>query len=102
VDQANSVQPSQIETPSAAPAPIRRPRTKPATQRQLTDWQRFFLDRLGYLLQEQRQDREVTPEQKLLLSKAVYSTYLDCQSQGVGDEALRLITAASAAKPSAN
>ncbi|HEU0169402.1 MAG TPA: hypothetical protein VFS62_16620 [Chloroflexota bacterium] len=103
MDQANSANTSQLESPALPPAtPVRRSRAKASSQRQLSDWQRFFLDRLAYLLQEQRSDREATEPQKLLLSKAVYSTYLDCQDQSVGDEALELITSASAAKPSAN
>ncbi|MBV8084949.1 MAG: hypothetical protein JO247_09045 [Chloroflexi bacterium] len=103
MDQANPPNTGQIESPALPPAtPVRRQRAKGPSERQLSDWQRFFLDRLGYLLQEQRSDREATEAQKLLLSRAVYSTYLDCQAQNVGDEALKLITAASAAKPSAN
>jgi len=102
MDQANRVDSGPVESPTLAAAPVRQPRRKSAAQRQLSDWQRFFLDRLEYLLHEQRQDREATPAQKTLLSKAVYSTYIDCQGQGVGDEALQLITAAGAAQPSAN
>ena len=69
----------------------------------LTEWQRFFLSRLDYMLELQREDRAPDEASGTLLSKAVYSTYLDCQAQGVGEEALQRLGAAGATgEPSAN
>jgi len=94
----NSVEPegfSLHEAPEAASHPKRRSTSK------LTEWQRFFLERLDSLLARQRENSAPDEASNTLLSKAVYSTYLDCQTQGVGDEALQHIAGNSGA-PSAN
>ena len=72
---------------------------------QLTEWQRFFLARLDTLLERQREALSQpggNPEEQSMLSRSIYSTYLDCQSEGVVAEALRRIAASSPSKPSAN
>ena len=81
--------------------------TKPTTRRsaKLTDWQQFFLDRLDTLLQHQfelQQQPEATEEQQQLLSRAIYSTFLDCQSEGVTELALQKLAARGSHGPSAN
>ena len=85
------------------PAPPNRPARKGGSAGRMTEWQRFFLTRLEYLLDVQRRTPPAEDSQASLLSKAVYSTYLDCQTQGVGGEALQRIAAASgSSQPSAN
>ena len=99
LERMNTVDPEGF----AFSAPGDRPRGKrPSTGKLLTDWQRFFLERLDYLLGAQRGNPPAEAAQASLLSKAVYSTYLDCQSQGVGDEAQQRIAASGSAAPSAN
>ncbi|GEM_PF-3562356 len=71
-----------------SPAPRKR-----ASGRKFTEWQQFFLERLEHLVDLQRQSAAPDEASRSLLSKAVYSTYLDCQSQGVGEEALQRIGA---------
>ncbi len=76
---------------------------KPAEASRLTEWQRFFLTRLDYLLELQRENRAEDAAGASLVSKSVYSTYLDCQAQGVGEEALQRIGASgTSGAPSAN
>ena len=94
LDSKRSVQP---EGSSLEPAPRKR---EPAGK--LTEWQRFFLERLDYLLSVQRRVGAEDASHVMLVSKAVYSTYLDCQTQGVGEEALQRITSNSSGAPSAN
>ncbi|HEX6511633.1 MAG TPA: hypothetical protein VF157_04995 [Chloroflexota bacterium] len=98
LDSVNSV---EQEGSAFTPAPRgRAPRKQPSASK-LTEWQRFFLSRLDYMLQ-QRQPADQDAGQATLLSKAIYSTYLDCQSQGIGDEALQRISASGSNAPSAN
>ena len=79
------------------------PSQQPANPSQLTEWQRFLLGRLDYLLELQREGRAPDEASGTLVSKAVYSTYLDCQTQGIGEEALQRIGASgSTGEPSAN
>src|SRR5690242_6826545 len=97
-NSTNSVEHESSPFTPAAPAP--RGRKRPEAGK-LTEWQGFFLERLEHLLGAQRENRAAGEAQSSLLSKAVYSTYLDCQEQGVGDEALQRITDAGSATPSA-
>jgi hypothetical protein len=96
-NSTDSVEPQGL---SVNEAPRVRASKRPSTSK-LTEWQRFFLDRLDHLLSVQRDSPEIDQPTSTLLSKAVYSTYLDCQAQGVGDEALQRV-AANPAAPSAN
>ncbi|HUZ77455.1 MAG TPA: hypothetical protein VMV93_07755 [Chloroflexota bacterium] len=72
---------------------------------ELTDWQRFFLERLDVVLNRQAaavHDEATTEEQRKLLSKTVYSTLLDCQQQGVTELALKRIAGQTTESCSAN
>jgi hypothetical protein len=100
--ERSNAQPIDHESPAAASEPALASARKRKSGPKLTEWQSFFLDRLDYQLAAQREQRASGEDQATLLSKAVYSTYLDCQAQGVGDEALQRITASSGATPSAN
>lgn len=103
MDRLESMNSADPEGFAFTPAPRERRPRKDGSASRLTDWQRFFLTRLEYLLDVQRRTPPTGDEQAALLSRAVYSTYLDCQAQGVGDEALRRIDAASGgAHPSTN
>ena len=99
LESMNSVDPEGF---AFTPAPGERGARKRGSTSKLTDWQRFFLTRLEYLLEVQRQNPPAEADHVSLVSKAVYSTYLDCQTQGVGDEALQRIAASGPAQPSAN
>ncbi|MDE3075749.1 MAG: hypothetical protein KGJ86_09990 [Chloroflexota bacterium] len=69
------------------------------------EWQQFFLDRLETLLARQyqlTQKSDFTDEQRKLVSKAVYSTFLDCQAQGIGDVALQQLSSQGSRGPSSN
>jgi hypothetical protein len=99
VERMNSVESDGF---AFTPAPGERGASKRASTRKLTDWQRFFLTRLDYLLDMQRSNPPADAEKATLVSKAVYSTYLDCQTQGVGDQALERIAVTGPAQPSAN
>ncbi|HEY8692302.1 MAG TPA: hypothetical protein VIR57_06125 [Chloroflexota bacterium] len=99
LESMNSVDPEGL---AFSPAPSERGARKRGSTSKLTDWQRFFLMRLEYLLDVQRGNPPAEADQASLMSKAVYSTFLDCQTQGVGDEALQRIAASSSAQPSAN
>src|SRR6478672_6778557 len=94
-NSANSVEPEGATITPAAPR-------KQARANKLTEWQSFFLDRLDHLLALQRQASAGGEAPNQLLSKAVYSTYLDCQTQGVGEEAQQRIAATGSSAPSAN
>ncbi|HLY65749.1 MAG TPA: hypothetical protein VKU60_09470 [Chloroflexota bacterium] len=102
MERPNSMKSVEPEGTSFTPAPQPARAPKRSSHSKLTEWQRFFLTRLDYLLSVQRSGQEAEAALAQLLSKAVYSTYLDCQTQGVGDEALQRITAGSASTPSAN
>ncbi|MGH2365197.1 MAG: hypothetical protein ACRDGF_04700 [Chloroflexota bacterium] len=72
---------------------------------ELSDWQRFFLERLNVVLNRQAaasRDETTTDEQRKLLSKTVYSTLLDCQQQGVTELALKRIAGQTTESCSAN
>ena len=86
---------------SGVSEPIRPTSARKRGNSKLTEWQSFFLDRLDYLLAVQQQG-SADEAQATLLSKAVYSTYLDCQSQGVGEKATERLTAAGHTTPSDN
>ena len=101
MEQTTSADPTPTDSMMLAPEPARQPSGRRPRGAKLSDWQRFFLARLEFMVDQQRSDGAPDEALKLLLSKAIYSTYLDCQTQGVGDAALQLITPASA-RPSAN
>jgi hypothetical protein len=100
MERPNSSNSVESEGPSVNEAPAVRPVKRQSTSK-LSEWQRFFLDRLDHLLAVQRESRGLDQARSTLLSKAVYSTYLDCQAQGVGDEALQRVAGSSGA-PSDN
>src|SRR5438132_4649186 len=99
LNSTNSVEP---EGPAFPTEPVRLAPAKRRSASKLTEWQRFFLERLDHLLGVRREAAEVDPIQGTLLSRAVYSTYLDCQSQGVGEQAMERIAASAPGQPSAN
>jgi hypothetical protein len=102
MERSNSMNPVEQEGSAFVQATSVSAPRKRRTGSKLTEWQSFFLERLEYLLGVQHDNRAADEAQNSLVSKAVYSTYLDCQSQGVGDEALKRITASTAGTPSAN
>lgn len=56
--------------------------------------QLFFLTRLSWLIRQRRELINTLDEsdwRQKLLNKALYSTFLDCQEEGVGDEAKSLL-----------
>ncbi|MBM2811273.1 MAG: hypothetical protein HW416_2032 [Chloroflexi bacterium] len=56
--------------------------------------QLFFLTRLSWLIRQRRElinTLDETDGRQKLLNKALYSTFLDCQEEGVGDEAKSLL-----------
>jgi hypothetical protein len=62
--------------------------------RSYSNTQLFFLTRLSWLVKQRRETANTldsTHWQSKLLNKALYSTYLDCVEEGVGDEAKRLL-----------
>lgn len=62
--------------------------------RSYTPTQLFFLTRLSWLVRQRRELNNTLDEsdwRRKLLDKALYSTYLDCASEGVGDEAKSLL-----------
>ena len=101
MERANST--DSVESQSMAQDAVtgRKSTARSSASSRLSEWQRFFLDRLEHLL-ELRQSPDQDAPTSQLVSKAMYSTYLDCQGQGVGDEALRRITASGQRTPSDN
>ena len=56
--------------------------------------QLFFLTRLSWLIRQRRElinTLDPSDWRAKLLNKALYSTFLDCQEEGVGDEAKGLL-----------
>lgn len=56
--------------------------------------QLFFLTRLSWLIRQRRElmnTLEPADWRRRLLAKALYSTFLSCQEEGVGDEAKGLL-----------
>ena len=73
------VQPQQIE--DSAPVGRKKARSR---------LQEHFLARLGQLVEQREQQLKTGSSDKealRLLSRALYSTYMDCVSAGIGDEA---------------
>ncbi len=61
--------------------------------------QLFFILRLMHLLDLRRRGAEATEDWQLqLLDKAIYSTFVDCLEQEVGDDARELLHQQEAAK----
>lgn len=103
MDRVNSTNQAQSEGGTFTPMAEQPAGRRSAQVTKLTEWQQFFLLRLDYLLELQRENRAPDEPSSLLLSKAVYSTYLDCQAQGVGEQALQRIGASgTSGVPSAN
>ena len=62
--------------------------------RSYTPTQLFFMTRLSWLIRQRRElinTLDQTAWQRRLLDKALYSTFLDCTEEGVGDEAKNLL-----------
>ena len=62
--------------------------------RSFTPTQLFFLTRLSWLIRQRRElinTLDETDWRLKLLNKALYSTFLDCDEEGVGDEARGLL-----------
>ena len=56
--------------------------------------QLFFLTRLSWLIRQRRElinTLDVSDYRAKLLNKGLYSTFLDCAEEGVGDEAKNLL-----------
>ncbi len=61
---------------------------------QLTKLQDHFLDRLQYFLNRKSEvQQDPASDSRILkaLDKAIYSTYLDCVEQGVGEDAKAIL-----------
>ncbi len=70
------------------PGPARPAASSPEVISREERWRRFFLGRLEYLIQLRDGRRgPLTAEKERLVKRALYSTYRDCLSLGVGDEA---------------
>jgi len=82
-------------------APVIKPARRRASNK-LTEWQSFFLSRLEAMVERQRESGEQDAALQVLLSKAIYSTYLDCQTEGIGDAASQVLAAGSQTGPSTN
>lgn len=95
---------NSVESEGSAfnPVPVGATPAKRASTTTLGEWQAFFLARLEYLLLRQHESGDSDPAMAGLLSKAVYSTYLDCQAQGVGEDASQVLSAHGTPGPSAN
>jgi hypothetical protein len=64
---------------------------------QLTKLQDHFLDRLQFFLNRKAELRQIQHSDVHImkaLDKAIYSTYLDCVEQGVGEDAKAILRAA--------
>lgn len=62
--------------------------------RSYTPTQLFFLTRLTWLIRQRRElmnTLDSSDWRRKLLDKALYSSFLDCQEEGVGDEAKKLL-----------
>ena len=56
--------------------------------------QLFFLTRLSWLIRQRREltnTLDAADSRRKLLDKALYSTFMDCMGEGVGDEAKSLL-----------
>jgi hypothetical protein len=82
------------QSPSAS-LPLGLPQGSGANLKSYSPTQLFFLMRLSYL-QRQRRDTQnlmdATDWRMRLINKALYSTFRDCEEQGVGQEARLLMT----------
>jgi hypothetical protein len=62
--------------------------------RSYTPTQLFFLTRLSWLVRQRRElinTLETTDWRRRLLDKALYSTFMDCNREGVGEESKGLL-----------
>ncbi len=62
--------------------------------RTYTRWQLFFLERMHRLcrIRSELEQYDVEEFQTKALKRAIFSTMLDCEAAGVGDEAKRMMT----------
>ena len=70
-------------------APVRTGGLRPYSPTQL-----FFLTRVSWLVRQRRElinTLDPSDYRTKLLNKALYSTFLDCVEEGVGDEAKNLL-----------
>ncbi|MBI2863392.1 MAG: hypothetical protein HYX94_02365 [Chloroflexi bacterium] len=68
-------------------------------RRSYSQTQLFFVLRLMHLLDVRRREAETIEEWQLkLLDRAIYSTFVDCLEQEVGDDARELLHQQEAAK----
>ena len=76
---------NEVNSPGAPPQ---------AGLRSYSRTQLFFLTRISWLMRQRRElmnTLEPADWRRRLLDKALYSTFLDCQEEGVGDEAKGLL-----------
>ncbi len=62
--------------------------------RSYTPTQLFFMTRLSWLIRQRRElinTLDASDWRRRLLDKALYSTFMDCNREGVGDEAKSLL-----------
>ncbi len=70
-----------------------------ALQPGLTTLQQHFLDRLHQTIAKKEQQLKIDATEKLalrLLSRALYSAYMDCVANGIGDQASAALEKAQA------
>lgn len=70
------------------------PQVQTGGLRSYTPTQLFFMTRLSWLMRQRREllnTLDGADWRRRLLDKALYSTFLDCTEEGVGDEAKGLL-----------
>jgi len=90
---------SDIERREAAPVENKSDQSKPeepkenSQVRTYTKWQLFYIERLRRMTDQRRRADETGAEEFELkaLKRAMFSTLLDCDSVGLGDEARELL-----------
>ena len=78
-----------VNEPNSAGAPVQAGGLRSYTPTQL-----FFLTRLSWLVRQRRElinTLDQTDWRRRLLDKALYSTFMDCTEEGIGDEAKNLL-----------
>ncbi len=81
---------SEIEQQEYIPTILEQPQ---GSIRTYNRWQLFFLDRLHRLAELNRNatDGDLDKTESRALKRAVFSTLLDCDAAGVGEEARRMM-----------
>ena len=80
---------------SSANLPLGLPQGTGPNLKSYSPTQLFFLMRLSYLQRQRRETQnlfDANAWQTRLINKALYSTFRDCEEQGVGQEAKLLMT----------